>query len=121
MSFVSAASYGLVALTEFANSTWFVTTPTGTYSLFSSHFLWWGIIDAAIAVAAVVGGVSILRGGILGMVLGFAGATFSGIRWFFYIPSSPWLSVTIIALDILVVYALASNADYFEVGGGAGP
>jgi hypothetical protein len=114
ITFISALSYGLISLIEFSNSTWFVTTAYGTYSLFSSHYLWWGIFDAAIAILAIVAGVSILRGGVFGFMMGFIGASFSAIRWLFYIPSDPWLALTFIALDGLVIYALASSIDYFS-------
>ena len=65
MTFVAAVSYALVSLTEFANSTWFVTVHGETYNLFSSHFFWWGLFDAGIAVIALAAGVSLLRGGYL--------------------------------------------------------
>jgi hypothetical protein len=120
ISFLSALSYGLVSLIEFSNSTWFVTTVGGTYSLFSAHYFWWGVIDAGIAALAIAAGVSILRGGPFGFVMGYVGAAVSALRWMFYIPSDPWLALTIIALDILVMYALATSASYFDPEGALG-
>jgi hypothetical protein len=116
VTFMSAASYGLIALIEFSNSRWFVTTHPGTYGLLNSHFFWWGIIDTALCVLAVVAGLSIFRGGVTGMMLGFSGAIFSAVRWMFFIPSDPWLAVTIVVLDILVVYGMSTSGDYFIQG-----
>jgi hypothetical protein len=114
MTFVAAVDYAFVALTEFANSHWFVTVNGATYSMFHAHFFWWGIFDTAIAVLAVAAGVSMLRGGYFGLVMGFLGAGFSLLRWMFYIPATPWLALTIIGLDVLVILGLCLSLEWFE-------
>jgi hypothetical protein len=114
MTFIAAFWYGLVSLTEFANSTWFVTVSGQTYNLFSSNFFWWGIFDAGIAVLAVLAAASLLRGGFFGLTMGLVGAGVSLLRWVFYIPAAPWLALTIIALDILVVLSLCLSLEWFE-------
>jgi hypothetical protein len=68
--------------------------------------LWCGLAVAAAA--------SLLRGGIFGLMMGFFGAGFSIMQWMFYIPAAPWLALTIIALDILVIVALCLSADWFS-------
>jgi hypothetical protein len=121
VTFASAVSYALWALTEFSNSTWVVTTVNGyTYNLFHSHYLWWGIFDLTIAVIAVIAGVSMLRGGAFGLIMGFTGASISLVRWLFYIPVAPWLSLTVIAIDIGVIWALCSAIDWFTEQAEAG-
>lgn len=114
MTFTVAVWYALVSLTEFANSTWFVTVAGHQYSLFSSHFFWWALFDAGIAALAVIAGLSLLRGGLFGLFMGFAGAGISMIRWMFYIPAAPWLALTIIAIDILIIVGLSISLDWFE-------
>jgi hypothetical protein len=112
--FVFAAFFVLIALTEFSNSYWiYNNTIADVYSIAASHLLWWGIFDSILAVAMVAAGVSILRGGIYGLMMGIFAASISGLRWFFYIPHDPWLAITIVALDALVIYGLASSTDYF--------
>lgn len=113
ITFVVAFFYALSALVEFSNSNWFVTTTYGTYSLFSAHFFWWGVIDACIAALSIVAAVSMLRGGFFGLFMGLAGAGLSMLRWMFYIPSDPWLAVSIIVIDALVIYGLCTSVDYF--------
>ena len=114
MTFLSAVTYGLIALTEFANSRWFVSVNGVTYSLGSSHFFWWGMFDTAIAILAVAAGVSLLRGGFFGLVMGFMGAGISFLRWMFYIPADPWLALTIVGLDILVIIGLCLSLEWFD-------
>ena len=53
-----------------------------------------------IAVIALVAGISMLRGGSFGLIMGFVGAGISMLRWMFYIPVAPWLSLAVIAIDI---------------------
>ena len=36
------------------------------------------------------------------------------IRWLFVIPAAPMLSVVVIALCVMVIYALAKDSDYVE-------
>ena len=114
MTFIAAVGYALVSLTEFANSRWFLTVNGQTYSLFHAHFFWWGLIDAAIAVIAVAAGLSLLRGGFFGLVMGFIGAGFGMIRWMFYIPADPWLALMFVALDLLVIVGLCISLDWFD-------
>jgi hypothetical protein len=56
---------------------------------------------------------SILRGAGFAWVVGMAGAAFGLIRWMFYNPTDPWLSITIVVLDAPVIYALSANMDWF--------
>jgi hypothetical protein len=98
---------------EFSNHVWFVTSVFANYNLFSSNYLWWGIFDVAIAVIAFLAALSILRGGAFGFMMGLFGAGFSLVRWMFYIPATPWLAITIVVINILVIYGLCSGMEYF--------
>lgn len=112
ITFVVAGIHALISLTEFANSTWFFHTPYQTYNLWNSHMFWWGVFDVAIAVIALVAGLSLLGGGVFGLVTGLCGAAFGALRWLYYIPASPVLAVVIIAIDIMVIYALCRSVDF---------
>jgi hypothetical protein len=99
------------ALVEFANAAWVVANVYGSFG----GYLWlWGILDALFAFAAFYAGYDLLRGGAFGQVFGILVAGFSAIRWFFYLPAAPWLAVVIIAVDIVIIYGLVMNADYFR-------
>jgi hypothetical protein len=113
MSFIVGVFNLLSGISELANSAWLIPTYTATYSLFNAHFLWWAIFDLAIGLIALTAGISILRGGMVGFYLGLAGAAFGVIRWLFYIPAQPWLCLTIIVLDVLVIYSLVREQAFF--------
>jgi hypothetical protein len=46
--------------------------------------------------------------------MGVAFACVGIIRWLFYIPVSPLLAIAIIALDVLIIYGLVKDSDYFQ-------
>ena len=110
MMFVLGGFHILVAISEFANSTWVQSRLD--VELFIPVLLIWGIVDLIIGSLAVYAGVSILRGGTFGLATGYIFASLGVIRWLFYIPASPVLAVVVIALNALVIYALVENAEY---------
>jgi hypothetical protein len=119
VTLTQGALFVLLALSEFADSYWFYNNSAAhVYDLASSHLLWWGIFDSILAAFAIAGGISILRGGIFGMMMGILLASCSMLRWMFYIPATPWLAVTILAIDVLVLYAICSSLDYFAEASG---
>jgi hypothetical protein len=110
--------YVLLAISEFANSYWFYNnTRLHVYDLASSHLLWWAIFDTILAVITIAAGVSIWRGGLFGLMMGLLGASFSLLRWLFYIPATPWLAITIVAIDALIIYGLCASTDFFAEPG----
>jgi hypothetical protein len=115
MMFVLGGFHVLLAISEFASSTWVLSRLD--VELFIPILLLWGVIDLVIGAVALFAGASILRGGAFGWVMGWAFAGLGAIRWLFFVPVSPVLAVVVIALDVLVIYGLTKHADYFaEVG-----
>jgi hypothetical protein len=112
MMFTLGGFHILLAISEFARSTWELTRLD--IELFIPSLIFWGIFDLLIGIIAVYAGVSILRGGNSGLILGFVFAACGMIRWLFYIPVSPVLAVVIIVLDGLVMYGLAKHGEYFQ-------
>ena len=47
-------------------------------------------------------------------MVGFLFAVVGAIRWLFVVPAAPILAVVVIALCVMVIYALAKHSDYFE-------
>jgi len=116
MMFVLAGFELTFALVEFWNAAWIGRT---IYGSFSGHLWVWGILDTIFALVAFYAGFDLLRGGVYGQLVGILIATFSAIRWFFYLPSAPWIAVVIIAIDILIIYGLVEHSEYFSEAGAA--
>jgi hypothetical protein len=110
MMFVLGGFHILLAISEFASSTWVLTRLD--VGMFIPILFIWGIVDLIIGAIALYAGFSILRGGAFGLLAGLGFAMLGVIRWLFYIPVSPVLAVVIIALDVLVIYGLTR---YYEV------
>jgi hypothetical protein len=109
--FVVAGFELLSALLAFAGTGWWVTS---TGDLVYTNFVFWGILDLLIALIALYAGIDLLRGGAFGQGMGYLFAIVGAIRWLFVIPAAPVLAVVVIALCVMVVYALATRSDYAE-------
>lgn len=111
MMFLLAGFQVTWAIVEIANAHWISNTTYGTFG----GYLWlWAIFDLLLAAAAFYGGYDLLRGGAFGFFYSLGIAGFSALRWFFYLPAAPWLGIVIIAVDILIIYGLVSNSEYFK-------
>jgi hypothetical protein len=111
MMFIAGGFELVVAISEFAHAAWLTTSVYGNFG----GYLWlWGIVDLIVAGALFYAGYDILRGGQFGFLMGVVVAAVSAIRWFFYIPAEPFLAVVVIAVDILIIFGLTSNSEYFQ-------
>src|SRR5829696_9201567 len=109
--FVVAGLEALTALLAFVGTGWWVTSMG---DLVYANFVVWGIVDLVIALIALYAGIDLLRGGSFGRGMGYLFAIVGAIRWLFVIPAAPVLAVVVIALCVMVVYALAKHSDYAE-------
>ena len=109
--FVVAGLEALSALLAFVGTGWWVTSMG---DLVYANFVVWGIVDLVIALIALYAGIDLLRGGTFGLGMGYLFAVVGAIRWLFVIPAAPVLAVVVIALCVMVVYALAKHSDYAE-------
>jgi hypothetical protein len=112
MMFVVAGFEALAALLAFAGTGWWYVASVDT--LVYANFIFWGVLDAIIALIALYAGIDILRGGSYGLVMGYVFAIVGAIRWLFVIPAAPVLAVVVLALCVMVIYGLAKYSDYFE-------
>lgn len=111
MMFVAGGFELVWAITEFANAAWLSSVTYGTFN----GYLWlWAILDLVLAAAIIYAGYDILRGGSFGRIFGVIVACISAVRWFFYIPASPWLGIVVIAVDILIIYGLVAHGEFFD-------
>ena len=79
-----------------------------------ANFVIWGVLDLLIALIALYAGIDLLRGGTFGIAMGYLFAGLGAIRWLFVIPAAPILAVVIIALCVMVIYALATYSEYAQ-------
>jgi hypothetical protein len=109
--FLVAGFEVLTAILAFGGTGWWVTEMG---NLVYANFVLWGVLDLIVALIALYAGISLLRGGAFGLVMGYLFAGLTAIRWLFVIPAAPILSVVMIALCVMVIYGLAKHSDYVE-------
>ena len=109
MMFVVAGFEALAALLAFAGTGWWVTEAG---NLVYANLVLWGILDSIIALIALYAGIDLLRGDAFGRGMAYVFAVVGAIRWLFVIPAAPVLAVVVIALCVMVIYALATHSDY---------
>ena len=68
----------------------------------------WGVLHLLVGLALVVIGVSLLRGQTWARMAGIIAAVISAIMNFVWIPIAPWWALMVIAVDVLIIWALAS-------------
>ncbi len=85
-----------------------------TNSVFGQHLWVWGIWDLCLALLALGAGVSLLGGGGFGRVLAYIWGVWVIVQSFLIIGAAPWFAATMILLAVLVIYGLASTADWAE-------
>ncbi|HEU0025955.1 MAG TPA: hypothetical protein VFQ25_02470 [Ktedonobacterales bacterium] len=111
MMFIAGGFEVVFAISEFSNAAWLSNT---AYGDFGGYFWLWGIVDLVLAAIVFYAGYDLLRGGQFGFILGVFLAVISSIRWFFFIPWAPFLALAVIAVDLLIIFGLTANADYFR-------
>ena len=98
------AFIGFVAIVE---DEFFVAVPSGYVVALDATT--WGWIHLILGVVVLLGGIAVLSGRVWGRVVGVVLAVFSAFANFLFVPYYPLWSLTIIALDILVIWALATT------------
>ena len=103
MLFIAAALYVLWAVNLWSDSAWVSDVSNGV--LGNKGWLW-GLFDAALAVVYVAAGKSLLDGRSFGRWIALIGASIGILRWFYWMAFAPFLSLTILAMLFLVIYAV---------------
>lgn len=68
----------------------------------------WGWITLILGILQVLAAFSIWRGGVFGAIFGIFAASLSAIGALLSIPAYPFLSLSIFAIDVLIIYGLAA-------------
>jgi hypothetical protein len=79
--------------------------------LFGDDLFWWGLWDLLIAALAGYAGYSLLSNGAYGRVVGYVWAVVAIVHAFLIISWAPWFGAAMIAVAILVLYALTVTAE----------
>lgn len=94
---------GLSAILE---DGFFVVTPNYLYSI---DVTTWGWLHLVMGIVILLAGVFLLRGSLWAVLVGIVVAGVSAILNFLSIPYYPFWSLLIIALDVVVIWALATH------------
>jgi hypothetical protein len=102
---VGGAFQALEGLAGIVHDKYLVVSPNYIYGF---DITVWGVIHLLVGLALLVIGVSLLRGQTWARVAGMAVAAISAVVNFVWLPYAPWWALMIIAIDVLVIWALAS-------------
>ncbi|TQM44865.1 hypothetical protein FB388_2251 [Pseudonocardia cypriaca] len=95
----------LAGFAAILNDEVYVTTPQYVYSF---DITGWGWIHLILGVLVAVAGVGVIQGATWGVVFGIALASLSALVNFAFIPHYPVWSILIIALDVAIIWGLAT-------------
>jgi len=102
---IGGAFQALEGLAAVVNDKWLVVLPQYIYAF---DLTVWGVIHLLVGLALLVIGVSLLRGQTWARVAGIVVAVISAIVNFAFLPHSPLWAILIIAVDVLVIWALTT-------------
>jgi hypothetical protein len=97
------AIHGIIAV---VNDEWVVWTNRGDLYLDLTE---WGWIHFGVGVAMVLAGLGVLTGNVLARAVAVFLACVSVIANFLYIPAFPVWALTVIAIDVFVIFALTAH------------
>ena len=76
---------------------------------FGTNVKAWGWIVLIAGIIVLVAGIYLLRGALWARIVGITLASLSALANFFFIPFYPFWALTVITLDIFVIWALAAH------------
>ncbi len=94
-------------LTSLFNSSYYVVTPSNL--VVNVNYTAWGWTHLALGALALAAAFGVLAGQLWGRIVGIAMALVSSIVNLAFIGAYPLWSITVITLDVIVIYALAMH------------
>jgi hypothetical protein len=105
MMIVGGAFQAVEGLAGIVHDQWLVALPNYIYAF---DLTLWGWLHLLVGLALLAIGIFLLRGATWARVAGMVVAAISAILNFVWLPYSPWWSLMVIAIDVLVIWALAT-------------
>jgi hypothetical protein len=97
------AFYGLIAL---LNDEWVVWTNRGALYLDITE---WGWIHLVVGLVVLLAGIGVFSGSILARAVGVIAVSLSLVANFLFIPAYPLWALTVVTIDVLVIWALTAH------------
>jgi hypothetical protein len=105
MLMLLGAFQGIIGLVALMRHTYYLVTSTGL--VVTVDYTIWGWVHLLIGVAAAAAGIGVLFGQTWARVIGIILAALSAVANMAFLAAYPVWSLTIIAVDVVVIYALA--------------
>jgi hypothetical protein len=102
---IGGAFQALDGLSGIVHDKYLVVAPSTIYAF---DLTVWGVIHLLVGLALLVIGIALLRGQTWARVAGMIVAVVSAILNFAWLPYSPLWAIMVIAVDILIIWALAA-------------
>jgi hypothetical protein len=102
---VGGAFQAVEGLAGIVHDQWLVALPNYLYAF---DLTLWGWLHLLVGLGLLAIGVFLLRGATWARFAGIVVAAISAILNFVWLPYSPWWSLMVIAIDVLVIWALAA-------------
>ena len=109
MLLVLGSFQALVGFVALLDDSYYLVTNNGL--VVKADFTTWGWIHLALGVAAIAAGIGALLGKTWGRVVGVALAAISAVANMLFLAAYPFWSMAIIAVDVIVIYALVAHGD----------
>ena len=101
-----------VGITGVLTGAFYITVPNYTFTYSTSE---WGWTHLAIGAVIFAAGVCLLLGMMWARVVGVILAVISGLANFLFLPHYPLWSIIVIALDVIIVWALVTGGSRRQV------
>ena len=105
MMMIIGVFHVIAGVTAIVKDKFYATTPN---YILTFDVTGWGWIHLALGAVLILAGFFVLRGNILARIVGITVAGLSAIGNFLFIPYYPFWSLLMIALDVFVIWALAT-------------
>ncbi|WP_346927331.1 hypothetical protein [uncultured Arthrobacter sp.] len=102
---------GLVALT--GPDTYYVSTPGALFLFDAQGWGWWNV---ALGVLLILTAVALFSGATWARIVAVVVAGVSAVVQMMLIPAQPWWSLIVIAMDVLIIYAVIAHGDELRPG-----
>jgi hypothetical protein len=102
---------GLVALT--GPDTYYLSTPGALFIFDAKGWGWWNI---ALGVLLILTAVGLFSGAAWARIVAVVVAGLSAVVQLMLIPAQPWWSLIVIAVDVLIIFAVIAHGEELRAG-----